>query len=385
MFRLYCISHSRRYVSLTSYYNSTGGQMKLTRSFLAIGLSFSLCFISFISLPLHQVSAQDTKIALQRGYRTGYSDGFMSGYRDSIDDQSKSYARHREYEDARRAYNKDYGSIEDYRDGYRQGFEIGYETGFEKKSFESTIPAGISRRGLNAIVSPPAMPETVSQNPISAQTEAERSDVSTSENAATVSSNTDTPIIQKISYRNDEDPVILIPRDTELIVELQDDLGTEQNRGGDKFTAKIVSPSEISGAIIEGRVERTKKPGRIKRRAEMELSFDRIVITESRWSNFAAILTEVLPVKGDNIKKVDSEGTAVGQRSYKEDGIKVGAATGAGAGIGAITAGPVGAAVGAGVGAAFGVGAVVIERGKHIRLNRNQQLRVRTSFEIKIR
>ncbi|MGQ0542522.1 MAG: hypothetical protein ACT4O9_11835, partial [Blastocatellia bacterium] len=224
-----------------------------------------------------------------------------------------------------------------------------------------------------------------SQNSIPPQTETGKSDISTGENAATVSSNTDTQIIQKISYRGDDDAVIIIPRDTELIVELQDDLGTEQNREGDKFTARVVSPSEISGAIIECRVERTKKPGRIKRRAEMELSFDRIVITESRWSNFAAILTEVMPVKGDNIKKVDSEGTAVGQRPYKEDAIKVGASTGAGAGIGAITAGPVGAAVGAGVGAAFGVGAVVIERGKHIRLNRNQQLRVRTSFEIKIR
>jgi outer membrane lipoprotein SlyB len=52
---------------------------------------------------------------------------------------------------------------------------------------------------------------------------------------------------------------------------------------------------------------------------------------------------------------------------------------------GAVIGGPVGAAVGAGVGAAFGVGAVVIERGKHIRLNRNQQLRIKTSYESQIR
>ena len=51
--------------------------------------------------------------------------------------------------------------------------------------------------------------------------------------------------------------------------------------------------------------------------------------------------------------------------------------------IGAIAGGPVGAAVGAGVGAAFGVGAVVIERGKHIRLNKNQQLRIKTAYETK--
>jgi hypothetical protein len=53
--------------------------------------------------------------------------------------------------------------------------------------------------------------------------------------------------------------------------------------------------------------------------------------------------------------------------------------------IGAIAGGPVGAAVGASVGAAFGVGAVVIERGKNIHLNQNQQLRIKTSYETQIR
>ncbi|MCE7962183.1 MAG: hypothetical protein DYH05_06745, partial [Acidobacteria bacterium ACB1] len=93
----------------------------------------------------------------------------------------------------------------------------------------------------------------------------------------------------------------------------------------------------------------------------------------------------VLPVKGDNIKTVDNEGTAIGKSSLKSDGIKVGASTGAGLVTGAIIAGPVGAGVGAAVGAAFGVGAVVIERGKQIKLNENQQIRIKTSYETQIR
>ena len=96
-------------------------------------------------------------------------------------------------------------------------------------------------------------------------------------------------------------------------------------------------------------------------------------------------LAEVLPVKGDNARRVDDEGAAVGKSSLKGDIVKTGAATGTGATIGAIAGGPVGAAVGAGVGAAFGVGAVVIERGKDIRLNVNQQLRVKSAYEIQIR
>ena len=179
--------------------------------------------------------------------------------------------------------------------------------------------------------------------------------------------------------------VIIIPRDTELILELQEPLDTQKNKEGDKFTAKVIAPQEIVGAIIEGRVDKIQKPGRIKKRSAMLLSFDKIIISESRWSNFDAIMTEVLPVKGDNVKRVDGEGTAVGKSTFKPDVVKVGAATGAGAGIGAIAGGPVGAAVGAGVGAAFGVGAVIIERGKNINLRSNQQLRVKTSYETQIR
>jgi hypothetical protein len=357
--------------------------MKLTRSLLAVALSFSLSLITFIALPIHTINAQDSKVALQRGFRTGYSDGYMAGYRDSIDSAAKDFSRHSEYSKANRAYNKEYGSVEDYNDGYRQGFESGYDTGFEKRAFEATVPANLSRRGATApvIETPPAAEQ--SQNiPVNMDIPAPPTNTGQmSESAPTAT----TDSFQKTSFTPVSDAVIIIPRDTEIIVELIDDLSTERSREGDKFTAKIVSPAEITGAIVEGRVSKITKPGRIKRRSEIQLSFDRIILTENRWSNFNAIMTEVLPVKGDNVKRVDNEGMAVGKRSYKQDGVKIGAATGTGVVIGAVAGGPVGAAVGAGVGAAFGVGAVVIERGKHIKLNRAQQLRVKTSYETQIR
>jgi len=380
--------------------------MKLTRSFLAIALSFSLGLIAFFALPIHTVSAQDSKIALQRGYRTGYSDGYMSGYRDTIDGSSKSYARHSEYEKANRAFNKEYGTIEDYSDGYQQGYETGYDTGFEKRSFEATVPANLIRRGaasinapVNAAPEPTQMPPPVEES-LPPPTETPAAPVETtaapvapaesivapvSDSVPAVQASPAQDSIQKASFTPVSDAVIIIPQETEIIVELIDGLSTERSRKGDKFTAKIVSPSEINGAIIEGRVSEITKPGRIKRRSEMQLSFDRIILTETRWSNFNAALTEVLPSKGDNVRRVDNEGTAVGKHSFREDGVKVGAATGTGVVIGAIAGGPVGAAVGAGVGAAIGVGAVVIERGKHIKLNRSQQLRIKTSYETQIR
>ncbi len=379
--------------------------MKLTRSLLALALSFSLSLLSFLALPLHTTTAKEVSAALQRGYRTGYSDGYMAGYRDVLDNETKDFSHHEEYLTADRAYNKDYGSIEDYKDGYKQGFESGYATGFDKRSFDSAVPSGLAIRGITtaatvttqaSLPTPPASTSTAPtentavtpveaitvQEPATQQAtpaepvQTEPTDIATVKNG----------VIQQASYqRNPDDPVIIIPRDTELILELQEPLDTQRNREGDKFTAKVIAPQEIVGAMVEGRIDKIQKPGRIKKRSAMLLSFDKIIISETRWSNFDAIMTEVLPVKGDNVKRVDGEGTAVGKSTVKPDIVKVGAATGAGAGIGAITGGPVGAAVGAGVGAAFGVGAVVIERGKHINLRPNQQLRVKTSYETQIR
>ena len=365
-----------------------GGLMKLTRSFTSFALIFSLSLISFLTLPIQTINAQDTKIALQRGYRTGYSDGYMAGYRDVIDNTAKAPARHSEYTKADRAYSKDYGLLEDYRDGYQQGFEIGYNTGFEKRSFDAALPTELKKRGIINTEITAATTTTTPTTQNNEIVETRTSDNNVSENTP---NNTveQTPVIQtrtnEVSYVPTSDAVIVIPNDTELILELIDEISTERNKEGDKFTAKIVSPMEINGAIVEGRISKIQKPGRIKRRSEMLLSFDRVVLTEGRWSNFSAILTEVLPVKNDNVKRVDTEGTVEGKSSVKSDITKVGAATGTGIVIGAIAGGPVGAAVGAGVGAAFGVGAVVVERGKHIRLNKAQQLRIKSTYETQIR
>lgn len=377
--------------------------MKLTRSILAVAVSIALGILSFSTLPLQAVKAQEN-VALQRGYRTGYSDGYMSGYRDAIDNESKSYTRHSEYGKADRAYHKEYGTLDDYRDGYKQGFEKGYETGFGKLSFEAAVPTDISRRGADVMNDPAAAvkdqttaqvepePETQPQAETPAVTETAQLPSQTETASlntppvvqATPPASADIPVVNANFVKPDA-PVIIIPTDTELIVELQRDLSTKTNRVGDKFTAKIVSPAEIAGAIIEGRIDKIEKPGRIKKRSELSLAFNRIVLTPKRWANFNAVVTEVMPIKGDNVKLVDAEGTAIGKSSVKPDSIKVGGAAGTGLVIGAIAGGPVGAAVGAGIGAAVGVGAVVIQRGKDINLNENQQMRIKTVYETEIR
>ncbi|MCW5959566.1 MAG: hypothetical protein KIS76_05340 [Pyrinomonadaceae bacterium] len=388
--------------------------MKLVRSFLAANLIFSLVFVAFLTLAVQNTNAQNSNLALQRGYRTGYSDGYMDGYRDVINNATKNFSRHEEYAKADRAYIKDYGTIEDYRDGYQQGFEIGYAAGFEKRGFDATLPTNLTKRGIVSAVQPetpavvetavveepaPVIPEVKPEvkpapvgNTAEVTYEAKIDKDSVADKVAVTNNGAittaDSAVAAKVKYQYpavDRNDIIIIPANTELVVELQNEITTDTSREGDKFTAIVVSPSEISGAVIEGRVDKIRKPGRIKRRAEILLSFDRIILAEDRWSNFNAIVTDVLPSKGDNVKRVDMEGTVEGDRPYKDDAVKIGAATGTGLIVGAIAAGPVGAGVGAAVGAAFGVGAVVVDRGEHINLRPNQQIRIKSSYETQIR
>src|SRR5688500_8433226 len=109
----------------------------------------STCITAFLIFAAN-ISAQTTENAgaLHRGYRTGYSDGYMAGYRDTIDSVAKSYSRHPEYSKADRAFSKDYGDKEDYRDGYQQGFEAGYDTGYGRRSFEAALPTNLNKRGV---------------------------------------------------------------------------------------------------------------------------------------------------------------------------------------------------------------------------------------------
>lgn len=338
--------------------------MSFTRHIYFQAFLFFAVALSSASFVFAQQQPQ-TPNALLRGYRTGYSDGYMAGYRDSVERSARDFAKHQEYAKANRVYRPEFGSLEDYRDGYQQGFEAGYGTGFERRGFESELPANLTKRGATGATEAPKK-EVAPPAPAEPQLRGKP--------AQNVNAN----------YSGVE-PTIIIPANTEIVIEMLADISTEDSRESDKFLARVVAPNEIGGAIIEGTVARVKRPGRVKGSAELQLSFDRIVINEKRWANFNANVIEALPMRNNNIKSIDAEGVVNGKSSLKKDAIKVGAATGAGAGIGAIAGGPVGAAVGAGIGAAFGVGGVLVSRGEEINLIQGQQLRVRTNFEAQIR
>lgn len=327
--------------------------MKFYRIPLALVLVFG-AIVSSIYLASN-ATAQNQSSAIERGFRTGYSDGYNAGFRDVSDQAPRDYQNKSEYRSADRNYNQAWGVIDDYRDGYRQGFESGYSAGYERRAFNSSIPAGLSRRDPAD-----AGPATVDNN-------------SSDDN----SNNSQAPAINQ---------PVFINRDQVLLIELLSSLSTEASQQGDRFQARVLDPRELDGAIIEGRVLRVKRAGKLKGSAELQLSFETIRTNDNRTSSMSAQIIEVVDMgqRDDEAGTVDSEGGVKGKSSTKDDISKVGASTGIGAIIGAVVGGGKGAAIGAAIGGSLGTAGVMNSRGKDLRLARGQQLRIRTATESRI-
>lgn len=310
-------------------------------------------------------AAQGQSTALERGYRTGYSDGYSAGSRDLADKGARDYRTTSDYQRADRNYNEAWGTIEDYRDGYQQGFEAGYNAGYDRRQFESTIPTGLSRRGAVG-------PAPVNNDP---DDTIERPTQSVPDNGN---------VAAPVSTSSGPNGPFVISRDTILVVELQSSLSTDATQRGDRFQARVIEPREFSGAIVDGRVTRVKRAGKVKGTAELQLAFEAIRLPDGRTAGFNAEVVDIINTGRDDSGTVDSEGGVRGRSSTKDDISKVGASTGIGALIGAVIGGGKGAAIGAAIGGAASTGSVLSKRGEDVRLSRGQQLKIRTSSETRI-
>ena len=124
--------------------------MKNLRMPLVVLLSLAIIStLSLVQAGLTGASAQGQSTALERGYRTGYSDGFNAGFKDLNDRSPRNFQGKAEYQEANRSYNQAWGTLEDYRDGYQQGYEAGYVNGYDGQPFDSSIPTGLARRGVD--------------------------------------------------------------------------------------------------------------------------------------------------------------------------------------------------------------------------------------------
>jgi len=321
-------------------------------------------------------TAQGTS-ALERGYRTGYSDGYSSGVGDAGNKAARDYQSKEEYQLGNRSFNDAWGTIEDYRDGYQQGFESGYSAGYDHQQFDSNLPTGLRRRGT----APNGAGTTVkgADTPVDGAGTAPPP-------AATTPNEGSTTAVATTPDNSDKTPVqtsgsLNIPRNTILSLELMTPLSTEATQRNDPFKAQVTEPKEFANYIVEGRVLDVKRPGKAKGVAQLQLSFEHIRSPDNRVADLHAVLLEVVPLNSDSSPSVDSEGAIRGRDSTKDDVAKVGGASGIGAIIGVIAGGGKGAAIGSIIGAGAGTAGVMTQRGRELRLEQGQQMKIRTSSD----
>jgi hypothetical protein len=341
--------------------------MKTSRRFstaaLALALSLAAFSAAFVRTPA--ASAQQYG-ALERGYRTGYSDGYQSGWGDQLKGARAEYQAKADYQSADRAYIAAYGALEDYRDGYQQGYEVGYEAGYARQGFDSELPAsGVTRRG--------ASPRQTAGS--GAGVRGRIDDGQESESVSRGGNGSVDP-----GRNSNVGGAGAVPSNVVLTVELSNRLTTDVSQRGDRFEARVVEPQEFAGAVVAGHLADVQRAGKAKGRALLQLDFEQIQMPGSGgWQEFSAQVIEVVGPENSGTGEVDEEGGVRSRDTTKADVAKVGGAAGVGAIIGAIAGGGKGAIIGAVIGGGAGTAGVMTQRGRDIRLEPGQQLRIRTT------
>lgn len=152
-------------------------------------------------------------------------------------------------------------------------------------------------------------------------------------------------------------PPVVLTEGSKLTLRFENALSSATSQSGDAVTARVESAVDPAGrvalpggTVLRGRVVDARRAGRVKGRARVSVDFDRIVVRGRTHEIDASAITVEAP---------DDHG---------RDAKIVGGAAAAGAIIGAIKDGKEGFAKGALIGGAGGTGAVLVTRGRDVKI-----------------
>lgn len=169
-----------------------------------------------------------------------------------------------------------------------------------------------------------------------------------------------------------------VPNGTNITARLNNMISTESSQDGDRFSMTITSPNQFDGAVIEGRVLKAEKSGRVSGRANLTLDFDTIRLRNGQTYRFAGIIENVTTTDGENVS-VNNEGVVRDSNQTKKTVTRAGIGAALGALIGAIAGGGEGAAIGAAIGAGAGAGTIFIQGRDNIELKQGSQFTITSS------
>jgi hypothetical protein len=174
-----------------------------------------------------------------------------------------------------------------------------------------------------------------------------------------------------------------VPAGSHIPLVLHNAISTRSARPGDPVYFETVFPIMVDGHVavpagsyISGEVTESKRPGRVKGRAELAIRLTTMILPNGYMVDLNAVPSNAGTGGGET---VNSEGKVVGDSSKAADAGTVIRSTVAGTAIGAgigDAAGNIGkgAGIGAGIGAVAGLGAVLLTRGPDATMPRGSTL-----------
>ena len=174
--------------------------------------------------------------------------------------------------------------------------------------------------------------------------------------------------------------VVEVVAGTHIPLILHNAISTKSARKGDPVYFETLAPVMVDGHVaipagsyVSGEVTETKRPGRVKGRAELNIKLTTMILPNTYMVNLNASPGGGAGTGGG--ESMNGEGKIIGDSDKASDIGTVVKTTAAGAGIGAIASRSAGGAgVGAGIGAAAGLAAVLLSRGPEAELPRGSTL-----------
>jgi type IV secretory pathway VirB10-like protein len=165
-----------------------------------------------------------------------------------------------------------------------------------------------------------------------------------------------------------------VPSGTKIPLTLTQGITSKTAKEGDPVYAQTAFPVTQNnrivipaGTYVQGVVRRVVRPGRVKGRAELQMSFTSMIFPNG-YTVLIPASVEGVP-GSQSVSTKGTEGTIQGDSSKGKDAGTIARAAGAGAGIGAIAGSGKGAGIGAASGSALGLATVLLTRGPEIQLD----------------
>ena len=170
---------------------------------------------------------------------------------------------------------------------------------------------------------------------------------------------------------------LAVAKGTTIPVQLLSRISTKTIKEGDNVYTQTIFPITVNnqivipvGSSIRGKITRVERPGKVKGKASLALTFQTIILPSGTTLPLDASLA------GTDVAKTDEEGKVQGDSSKGQDAATLGKVALGGGGIGGLAGGRKGAQVGLGGGAAAGLATVLLTRGQDLVLERGTTLEI---------